>query len=76
MVALHHPARIARPVVRRGWPERGPGADPRRGHDDFQGCTGQLTAIEVEHFEGDLPPIRTFEPPHAAAVAEQDGPHG
>ena len=33
--ALDHPARIARPMIRRGWLERGPGADARRGHDDF-----------------------------------------
>lgn len=28
-------ARIDRPHVRRGWLEDGPGADPRRGHDEF-----------------------------------------
>jgi biotin/methionine sulfoxide reductase len=28
-------ARIARPAVRRGWLERGPGADRRRGREDF-----------------------------------------
>jgi biotin/methionine sulfoxide reductase len=28
-----------------------------------QGCTGQLTAVEVEKFEGNLPPIRAFIPP-------------
>jgi biotin/methionine sulfoxide reductase len=33
--ALTHRARIARPAVRRGWLERGPGADPRRGRDEF-----------------------------------------
>jgi len=33
--ALRHKARIARPMVRRGWLERGPGADSRRGRDDF-----------------------------------------
>ena len=31
--ALRHEARIARPMVRRGWLEQGPGAEPRRaGH--------------------------------------------
>jgi biotin/methionine sulfoxide reductase len=30
-----------------------------------QGCTGQLTAVEVERFTGNLPPIRAFEPPEA-----------
>ncbi|MBV8525687.1 MAG: molybdopterin-dependent oxidoreductase, partial [Acetobacteraceae bacterium] len=33
--ALRHPARIARPMVRRGWLERGPGPDRRRGRDGF-----------------------------------------
>jgi biotin/methionine sulfoxide reductase len=33
--AVSHPARIARPVVRRGWLEDGPGPDDRRGRDDF-----------------------------------------
>lgn len=30
-----HRARIAQPMVRRGWLERGPGPDDRRGRDDF-----------------------------------------
>jgi biotin/methionine sulfoxide reductase len=33
--AVAHRARIARPMVRRGWLERGPGADAARGSDDF-----------------------------------------
>ena len=33
--ALRHEARIAKPMVRKGWLERGPGADPLRGNDDF-----------------------------------------
>jgi biotin/methionine sulfoxide reductase len=33
--ALRHKARVARPMVRRGWLERGPGPDDRRGRDDF-----------------------------------------
>ncbi|MDE2062402.1 MAG: molybdopterin guanine dinucleotide-containing S/N-oxide reductase [Bradyrhizobium sp.] len=33
--ALRHRARIARPMVRRGWLENGPGADERRGRDEF-----------------------------------------
>jgi biotin/methionine sulfoxide reductase len=33
--ALRHRARIARPMVRRGWLERGPGPDTRRGRDEF-----------------------------------------
>src|SRR3954471_3691230 len=33
--SVSHRARIARPVIRRGWLERGPGADRRRGSDEF-----------------------------------------
>ena len=33
--AVSHPARIARPMIRRGWLERGPAPDDRRGCDDF-----------------------------------------
>jgi biotin/methionine sulfoxide reductase len=33
--AVSHPARLARPMVRRGWLERGPGSDQRRGCDEF-----------------------------------------
>ena len=33
--ALRHPARIARPMIRRGWLEQGPGPDRRRGRDSF-----------------------------------------
>jgi biotin/methionine sulfoxide reductase len=33
--SVSHRARVARPVVRRGWLERGPGPDRRRGRDEF-----------------------------------------
>jgi biotin/methionine sulfoxide reductase len=33
--SLTHRARIARPAVRRGWLEHGPGADRQRGRDEF-----------------------------------------
>src|ERR1700680_3135660 len=33
--ALRHRARVAQPTVRRGWLERGPGPDNRRGRDEF-----------------------------------------
>jgi biotin/methionine sulfoxide reductase len=29
-----------------------------------QGCTGQLTTVEVERFDGNLPPIQAYDPPH------------
>jgi biotin/methionine sulfoxide reductase len=28
-----------------------------------QGCTGQLTVIEIERFDGPLPPVSAFDPP-------------
>lgn len=33
--ALSHPARLSRPLVRRGWLKDGPGPDDRRGSDDY-----------------------------------------
>src|SRR5262245_10538556 len=33
--AVAHRARIARPMIRRGWLERGPGPDERRGADEL-----------------------------------------
>lgn len=33
--ALRHQARVLTPAVRRGWLERGPGADAKRGQDEF-----------------------------------------
>ncbi|MBC9882510.1 molybdopterin-dependent oxidoreductase [Bradyrhizobium sp. INPA01-394B] len=33
--ALRHQARVAQPAIRRGWLERGPGPDDRRGRDEF-----------------------------------------
>ena len=32
-----------------------------------QGCTGQLSLVEIERFDGPLPPVRAFDPPPAAA---------
>jgi biotin/methionine sulfoxide reductase len=33
--AIHHRARVTTPMVRRGWLQNGPGADARRGDDEF-----------------------------------------
>jgi biotin/methionine sulfoxide reductase len=35
-----------------------------------QGCTGQLTTVQVERFNGNLPPIQAYEPPMRAVAAE------
>jgi biotin/methionine sulfoxide reductase len=31
-----------------------------------QGCSGQLTTVQVKRFTGNLPPIQAFDPPVAA----------
>jgi biotin/methionine sulfoxide reductase len=31
-----------------------------------QGCTGQLTMVQVERFDGNLPPIQAYDPPGSA----------
>jgi biotin/methionine sulfoxide reductase len=33
-----------------------------------QGCTGQLTTVQVERFNGNLPPIQAYEPPGVVAA--------
>ncbi|MGH7029164.1 MAG: molybdopterin-dependent oxidoreductase, partial [Stellaceae bacterium] len=32
-----------------------------------QGCTGQLTLVEIERFDGPAPPVKAFDPPPGAA---------
>ena len=36
-----------------------------------QGCTGQLTTVEVERFEGNLPPIQAYDPPETSGRAKE-----
>ncbi|MBO0906247.1 molybdopterin-dependent oxidoreductase [Jiella sonneratiae] len=59
--AIDHPARLRRPLVRRGWLDDGPGPDPRRGSDgyvemDWDGALA-LTAAELRRLGAgpDLP---------------------
>jgi biotin/methionine sulfoxide reductase len=33
-----------------------------------QGCCGQLTTVQVERFTGNLPPIKTFDPPATSSL--------
>jgi len=56
--ALRHAARIGQPYVRRGWLERGPGPDARRGRDDYVPLpwdrvldllAGELTRVRDAH---------------------------
>jgi biotin/methionine sulfoxide reductase len=37
-----------------------------------QGCTGQLTTVEVERFDGNLPPIQAFDPPAESELATKN----
>jgi biotin/methionine sulfoxide reductase len=53
--ALRHRARIARPMVRRGWLEQGPGATDRRGRDDFVAVSWE-TALDL--LAGELARVR------------------
>jgi biotin/methionine sulfoxide reductase len=34
-----------------------------------QGCTGQLTTVEVERFDGNLPPIQAYDPPVSLKIS-------
>ncbi|PYN44762.1 MAG: molybdopterin oxidoreductase [Candidatus Rokuibacteriota bacterium] len=44
--SLRHPARIAQPMIRAGWLDRGPGANARRGAEPFV-PVGWTTAIDL-----------------------------
>jgi biotin/methionine sulfoxide reductase len=61
LAALRHGARVAQPAIRRGWLERGPGPDDRRGRDEFVSVSwdraldllgGELTRIRDAHGPG------------------------
>jgi biotin/methionine sulfoxide reductase len=60
--SVSHRARIAEPMVRRGWLERGPGADPRRGRETFLPISwpGALDLVAAE-----LRRVRAVHGPHA-----------
>ena len=56
--AIHHRARVTTPMVRKGWLERGPGADDRRGDDAFVAVpwaealdrvAGELQRVQQQH---------------------------
>lgn len=60
--AVRHSARIAAPVVRRGWLERGPGPDEMRGRDEFV----QVTWDEaLDLLAGELKRVRDLHGPEA-----------
>ncbi len=61
--SLDNPARIARPRIRRGWLEDGPGPDDRRGHDDYievdWDTALSLAAAELTRLGAGAPGART-----------------
>src|SRR5215831_5734478 len=62
--ALRHQARIARPMVRRGWLERGPGPDNDRGRDALVPITWEraldLLGAELKRVRDDHGPGAVF----------------
>jgi biotin/methionine sulfoxide reductase len=62
--ALRHRARIAKPMVRRGWLEHGPGKDSRRGRDAFVEMEWQavldLLAAELKRVRDQHGPAGVF----------------
>src|SRR5437588_9233451 len=62
--SVSHRARIARPMVRRGWLERGPGADRSRGRDGFVPVEWQraidLVAAELQRVYTAHGPVGVF----------------
>src|SRR3984893_13363053 len=62
--AVSHRARIARPMVRRGWLERGPAPDGRRGRDEFVAVSWSraldLVAAELRRCYGEYGPRAIF----------------
>jgi biotin/methionine sulfoxide reductase len=62
--AVAHAARIAQPMVRRGWLERGPGPDCRRGDSEFVALSWPETldrlAAELQRVHADHGPTAVF----------------
>src|SRR5215467_2643899 len=62
--SVAHRARIARPMVRRGWLERGPGPDRRRGRDEFMPVDWpralDLVATELRRIYSDYGPCAVY----------------
>ncbi|MBP2169494.1 biotin/methionine sulfoxide reductase [Erwinia toletana] len=61
---LNHPVRVTQPMVRRGWLEDGPGADERRGSDDYIAISWeqayQLAADELQRVSAESGPQAVF----------------
>src|SRR6266481_3910910 len=60
--ALRHSARIGQPAIRRGWLERGPGPDNRRGRDEFVSVSWERA---LDLLAGELTRIRDTRGPGA-----------
>ena len=60
--ALRHRARIAQPAIRRGWLERGPGPDDRRGRDEYVSVSWEKA---LDLLSGELMRVRDTHGPGA-----------
>jgi biotin/methionine sulfoxide reductase len=60
--SVSHRARIARPAIRRGWLEHGPGADDRRGADEFVAVSWSEA---LDHAAGELRRVYATHGPRA-----------
>lgn len=72
VTSLNHPLRIARPLIRRGWLENGPGPDFRRGRDDYVETDWDkaldLAAAELKRLGAAAPAQAGMEPASARHV--------
>jgi len=39
-----------------------------------QGCTGQLTLVQIERFDAPLPPVKAFDPPPSGMLQSAPDP--
>src|ERR1700712_752563 len=60
--ALRHQVRIAQPAIRRGWLERGPGPDDRRGRDEYVSVSWEKA---LDLLSGELMRVRDVSGPGA-----------
>ena len=69
--SLRHPTRVAQPMIRAGWLDRGPGPDARRGAEPFVPVSWD-TAIRL--LAGELRRVVDAEGPGRSSAAPTAGP--
>src|ERR1700710_2314818 len=70
--ALRHQVRIAQPAIRRGWLERGPGPDDRRGRDEYVSVSWEKA---LDLLSGELMRVRDVSGPGAVFGGSNGGGH-